>query len=202
MLSEAFNSISWLMTAAQRSHISHITRIYGTRLYSMCPSLPLMHADYFWRQSGHMRELICTQRWLQANKKGWRWAAPALLVLWLSLWVELLQTESETSLFYSNSLKYFSSSKHQNCFNVLLPSRWFVWFVLQGYIYDIVLMTAIFPGMFSPRGFFFYPRTNQRRYRRVRYYLWEILHSFSVHSVAQTHSIDLDIAPVIFCTIF
>lgn len=106
MLSEAFNSISWLMTAAQRSHISHITRIYGTRLYGMCPSLPLMHADYFWRQSGHMRELICTQRWLQANKKGncscihpqgWRWAAPALLVLGLSLRVELLQTDSETS---------------------------------------------------------------------------------------------------------
>lgn len=71
-------------------------------------------------------------------------------------WV-IIQTESETSLFYSHSLKYFSSLKHQNCFNVLLPSRWFVWFVLQGYIYDIVLMTAIFPGMFSPRGFFFLP---------------------------------------------
>lgn len=94
-LSEAFNSISWLMTAAQKSHISHITRIYATRLYSMCPSLPLMHADFFCRQSGHMKEVICTQRWLQANKKGncscihpwgWRWAAPALLV-GLSLWV-------------------------------------------------------------------------------------------------------------------
>lgn len=70
MLSEAFNSISWLMTATQKSHISYITRVYGTRLYSRCLSLPPMHADYFWRQSGHIRAFICTQRWLQANKRG------------------------------------------------------------------------------------------------------------------------------------
>lgn len=61
MLSEAFDSISWLTTATQKTHISHIMRLCRTRLYSMCPSLPPMHANYFWRQSGHIQCLyMCT----------------------------------------------------------------------------------------------------------------------------------------------
>lgn len=90
-----------------------------------CVSVFTTHACWLLLDTvGHIKEVICTQRWLQANKKGncscihpwgWRWAAPAVLVLGLSLWVELLQTESETSFFYSHSLKYFSSSKHQKC---------------------------------------------------------------------------------------
>lgn len=120
MLSEASNSISWLTTATQKSHISDVTRLCRTRLYSMCPSLPPMHANYFWRQSGNIPYICMRTGAHRPINTLWTPTGPQMghsCLVSVGPPLLLLQTEPEPVSFYSCSLKF---QVHLKCYMLLL----------------------------------------------------------------------------------